>query len=125
MKDSTDFFSLKMYSLTLCSQANMMMAPLLIAFWKHLQEEKEHEAYLKRRAIAAKWEAEKAAKELQVQREQDLQWFQSSLDTTKAVGGFLFELWVKALPLSSPQAAKESRHRRHSKAEDKNSARFL
>lgn len=92
---------------------------------KQFQEEKEHEAYLKRRALAAKWEAEKAAKELQVQREQDLQWFQSSLDTTKVAGGFLFEMWVKALPLSSPQTAKESRHKRKSKAEEKNTARFL
>lgn len=75
--------------------------------------------------MAATWDAKKAAMELELQREQDLQWFQSSLDTTKVVGGFLFETWVKALPSSSPQAAKESRRKRSFKAEDKNNARFL
>ena len=90
------------------------------------QEEKEHQAYLKRRALAAKWEAQKAAKELEAQRERDLQWFQETLDTTKVVGQFLFELCVKALPLpdlmtSSETSPKDTKF----KAESKGAAHFL
>ena len=66
-----------------------------------MQEEKEHQAYLKRQALAAMWEAQKAAVELEAQRERDLQWFQETLDTTKVIGQFFFELCVKALPLPS------------------------
>lgn len=91
-----------------------------------MQEEKEHQAYLKRRALAAKWEAQKAAKELEVQREQDLLWFQETLDTTKVFGQFLFELCVKALPMPQLTSSSETSQKdTKCKAKSKETARFL
>ena len=94
-----------------------------------MQEEKEHQAYLKRQALAAKWEAQKAAKELEAQRERDLQWFQATLDTTKVVGQFFFELCVKALPLpnlaSSSETIEKGIQISKPKTGSKGTARFL
>ena len=94
-----------------------------------MQEEKEHQAYLKRQALAAKWEAQKAAKELEAQRERDLNWFQETLDTTKVVGQFLFEMCVKALLLpslaSSSWATQEDKQNSTSKADKEEAAHFL
>ena len=94
-----------------------------------MQEEKEQEAYLKRRALAAKVEAQKAADELELQRQRDLQWFQDSINTSKVVGQFLFELCVKALPLPSltagTQASQKHQHDSKRKAANKGTPRFL
>ena len=94
-----------------------------------MQEEKEHQAYLKRQALAAKWEAQKAAKDLEAKRERDLQWFRATLDTTQVVGQFFFELCVKALPLpnltSSSETNEEDGQNSKSKTASKGTARFL
>lgn len=64
-----------------------------------LQNEEEEEAYQRRKAMAATVEAHKRAGELELERQQDLKWFQEMIKSS--VFGFLLQLCIKALPLGA------------------------
>ena len=131
---SDKFFSLRLCSLPLHRAVHTLLIISPTVCYDDIadcimQEEKEHQAYLKRQALAAMWEAQKAAMELEAQRERDLQWFQETLDTTKVVGQFFFELCVKALPLpslaTSSKASRQDKHNSKSEAEKEEAAYYL
>ena len=97
-----------------------------------LQEEKEEEAYAKRKAFAAKVEAEKQTMDVEAERQRDLQWYHETINTGKVFGQFLFELCVKALPLPSlttnTEASQQDKQGSKVKASNeraKQQARFL
>ena len=95
-----------------------------------MQEEKRHEASLKRIALAEKAKAQKEAQDLEAQRQQELQVYNEAINTGKVFGQVLFELFVKALSSTSVAATTSQKEKKGSKPkpEDeraKQQARFL
>lgn len=84
-----------------------------------LQKEKEEEAYQKRRALAAKHEAQKQAQKLEEQRQKDLRWYEETINTGKVFGQFFFELCIKAMllptSLKSTEGSQSERAEHNSK----------
>lgn len=63
------------------------------------KDEEEEEAYQRRKAMAATVAAHRKAKELELQRQMDLDWFQKSNNRANVNVFFLLQLCLKALPL--------------------------
>lgn len=83
------------------------------------QEEEEQETYERRRAMAAIAEAHKKVNALELQRQQDLEWFREAMNTESLFGDFLFQLCVKAIPLTSVMSSTHDQASR----QEKNSTR--
>ena len=98
-----------------------------------LQQGVDEEAYQQRKAEAATVEAQKRIDELELHRQQDLDWFQNTNQAT--VTAFFLQLCVRALPLgpfmtssADGQASQQEQHSKGLKAgkeRPKQEPRFL